>query len=145
MNDFLNAKSMVTPGVAGGLVMLITNTCATQFNLVAKWTALGLSALLALLVVCILVAPLWQKGLLWVLNGLVIFSMAMGANQAGATINTSSDSRQVSGPFPTPSPQPSASATASPVVNRSPAPTPRQIDPKVFRAIVKQPSFFQKW
>lgn len=79
----------------------------------SKWTALALSALLGLFVVGIMVAPLWQKGLLWVLNALVIFSMAMGTNQAGATLQD--QSRRVSGPYPTPS--------ASPVITRSPLPT----------------------
>lgn len=27
MDEYLNAKSMVTPGVAGGVVRLISNTC----------------------------------------------------------------------------------------------------------------------
>jgi phosphotransferase system glucose/maltose/N-acetylglucosamine-specific IIC component len=159
MNEYLNAKSMVTPGVAGGLVMAITNTCANQFDLAPKWTALALSALLGLFVVGILAAPLWQKGLLWILNALVIFSMAMGTNQAGATLQD--QSKHVSGPYPTPSASPvitqspsastTAAPTASPVITRSPlpnasttpAPTPHKIDPRALMQIQK--SFFNKW
>lgn len=138
---------MVTPGVAGGLVMLISNTCAAQFNLAAKWTALGLSALLALLVVYILMAPFWQKVLLWLFNGLVIFSMAMGANQAGATISNQPDTKLASGPYPTPKPHPSASpaSSRSPSDSGSPAPTPRKVDVKAINTMVRPQGFFQKW
>lgn len=139
MNEYLNAKSMVTPGVAGGLVMAITNTCANQFDLTPKWTALALSALLGLFVVGILAAPLWQKGLLWILNALVIFSMAMGTNQAGATLQD--QSIHVSGPYPTPSASPVI--TQSPSFGGTPAPTPHKIDPKALMQL--QRSFFKKW
>ena len=142
MNDFLNAKSMVTPGVAGGLVMLISNTCANNFALAPKWTALALSGLLALLVVCILAAPLWQKGLLWLFNALVIFSMAMGTNQAGASLNQP-ETQQARGPYPTPAATPVITPAPSP--SASPAPTPRKIDPKTFDVFRKQQSFFRKW
>jgi hypothetical protein len=142
MNDFLNAKSMVTPGVAGGLVMLISNTCAINFNLTPKWTALVLSALLGLLVVCIMIAPLWQKGLLWLFNALVIFSMAMGTNQAGATLQDQPETKHVTGPYPTPSASPVINP--SPSTSASPAPTPRRIDPKAIMKI-QQASFFKKW
>jgi hypothetical protein len=146
VNDFLNAKSMITPGVAGGLVMLISNTCAAQFNLAAKWTALVLSALLALFVVYILIAPFWQKGLLWIFNGLVIFSMAMGANQAGATISSQTDTKLVSGPYPTPQPSASPVSRPSPSLSGSPAPTPHKIDPKLLNPMMKQESsFFHSW
>jgi hypothetical protein len=142
MNDFLNAKSMVTPGVAGGLVMLISNTCAAQFDLTPKWTALVLSALLGLLVVCILVAPIWQKGLLWFFNALVIFSMAMGTNQAGATLQDQSETKHVSGPYPTPSASPVI--YRSPAIGGTPAPTPHKIDSKAIMKI-QQAAFFKKW
>ena len=61
MNEFLNLKSMITPGVAGGLIMLISNTCATEFGLQAKWSGLILSALIALLVVTAATGGLLQK------------------------------------------------------------------------------------
>ena len=158
MQDFLNAKSMVTPGVAGGLIMVISNTCWSQFNLPAKWTALALSALLGLLVVCILIAPFWQKVLLWLFNALIIFSMAMGTNQAGVNLQAQSEvtHKIAVGPFPSPrvrrpsaSPVvgPSPSAEASPVIRpspspeASPAPIPHRIQPKM----VYTKQFFRSW
>jgi len=50
MNQFLNSKSMVTPGVAGGVVTLIAGTLSSQFGLPAKWIALLASLLVALLI-----------------------------------------------------------------------------------------------
>jgi len=146
MNDFLNAKSMVTPGVAGGLVMLISNTCANQFDLAPKWTALALSGLLGLLVVCILVAPLWQKGLLWIFNALVIFSMAMGTNEAGAKISNPPETNYVSGPYPTPKVRPSPPINRSPSASATPAPTPHtvRID-GLNKMMLTEKSFFKKW
>jgi hypothetical protein len=157
MQDFLNAKSMVTPGVAGGLIMVISNTCWTQFNLPPKWTALALSALLGLLVVCILIAPFWQKVLLWLFNALIIFSMAMGTNQAGVNLKAQSEvpRKIAAGPFPTPRVRPSASppvgpspsGDASPVVrpSLSPeallAPIPHRIQPKM----INTKAFFRSW
>lgn len=124
MNDYLNAKSMVTPGVAGGLITLISNTFATQFNFPPKWTALILSALLGLLVVCILTAPLWEKGILWLFNALIIFSMAIGTNQAGVSLQPQSEVLTTfnQAPYPLPTVAPSASPfTETPTLGLSPA------------------------
>jgi len=145
MQDFLNAKSMVTPGVAGGLIMVISNTCWSQFNLPAKWTALALSALLGLLVVCILIAPFWQKVLLWLFNALIIFSMAMGTNQAGVNLQAQSEvpRRIAAGPFPTPRVRPQASPAVEPSLFPAapPAPTPHRVQPKM----INTKAFFSSW
>jgi predicted anti-sigma-YlaC factor YlaD len=146
MNEYLNAKSMVTPGVAGGLVMAITNTCANQFDLTPKWTALALSALLGLFVVGIMVAPFWQKGLLWVLNALVIFSMAMGTNEAGAKISNPAETNYVSGPFPTPKVRPTPVINRSPSASATPAPTPHTVKiDSINKVMLNEKSFFKKW
>src|SRR5260221_12086664 len=88
MNEFLNPKSMVTPGVAGSVVMFLSNAVCFQFPEIApRWAALGLSFLLAL---CVMVAAkqklLPGAGFL-VVNSLIIFSGAVGsagvAAQAG--------------------------------------------------------------
>jgi hypothetical protein len=145
MEDYLNAKSMVTPGVAGGLVMLISNTCASQFNLAPRWTALVLSGLLGLLVVCILTAPLWQKGLLWVFNALIIFSMAMGTNHAAVTLQEEPPSKHTGPIYSTPSPEP----FASPVVRSSlsPRPSPAATAPAhaVLQQMIIKDKFFKPW
>jgi hypothetical protein len=66
--------------------------------------------------------------------------MAMGTNQAGATLESHAETKHVSGPYPTPSASPVV--TRSPAASVSPAPTPHKIDPKIF---LKNPSFFKKW
>lgn len=86
MKEFLNAKSMITPGIAGGIITVVSNTCFTQFNIPSKWSALALSFLLALIVVTLTAAALWQKAILWLFNSLIIFSTAVGANQSTAKI-----------------------------------------------------------
>jgi hypothetical protein len=83
MKEFLNPKSMLTPGIAGALTMLITNTLNQQFQLPGKWIALGLSFLLGTLVFSDKKTVIWQKILLYVFNSLIIFSMAAGTNIAG--------------------------------------------------------------
>src|SRR5437764_11061784 len=82
--DFLNPKSMITPGIAGGIVMMISNTLLVQFDLPARWTALGLSFLLALVVFFAATTPLWQKIIFYAFNALIIFSVAVGTNRVGA-------------------------------------------------------------
>lgn len=47
MNDFLNPKSMITPGMAGALVMFLSNAICFQFPEIApRWAALLLSFVL---------------------------------------------------------------------------------------------------
>ena len=83
MRQFLNSKSMLTPGIAGAVTMLITNALALQFDLPGKWIALVLSFVLGMLVFSDRTSVFWLRGLLYVLNSLIIFSMATGTNAAG--------------------------------------------------------------
>jgi hypothetical protein len=84
VKEFLNAKSMLTPGVAGLIAMLITNALHTQFGMPSRWIALVLSFLVGSLVFADATTRLFQRLILYVINSLVIFSIAVGANTAGA-------------------------------------------------------------
>lgn len=88
-SEFLNPKSMITPGVAGGLTMLITNALGSQFDLPGSWTSLTLSFLFGLLVFGATTIPVIQRVLFYVINSLIIFSVAVGTNGAGRDIRKS--------------------------------------------------------
>jgi len=82
MTEWLNPKSMTTPGVAGGLTLMITNTLGNSFGTPLAWTALAISALFGLIVL-VVNAPIWQRAVFWILNSLIIFCVAMGSNIMG--------------------------------------------------------------
>jgi len=83
-DEFLNPKSMLTPGVAGGLTMLMTNSLTSQFGLLPNYTGLALSFLFGLLVFQTTVQLPWPKlAAYYVVNSLIIFSVAIGTNHAG--------------------------------------------------------------
>ena len=86
VKEFLNPKSMMTPGVAGGLTVTISLPIAVQFGLSFKWIALSVSLLLSFIVVLPFedVKSKILKGLYIILNALIIFSVSMGA---GITID----------------------------------------------------------
>lgn len=79
-NDFLNPKSMITPSIAGALVMFLTNTLWVQFGLPQKWTAFDLSYILVSYIVYKYKSKLFEKLILGFLNGLIIFSFAVSSN-----------------------------------------------------------------
>jgi len=90
-NDFFDPRSMLTPGVAGAFTMMITNAAAANLGLPPGYSALAISALLALVVFLRAKQGRWyQRVLCMVLNSAVIFAMAVGTNQAGAAIAKSS-------------------------------------------------------
>ena len=82
--DFLNPKSMITPGVAGAITMLITNTLHAQFQLPANWTGLAISFLFGLIVFSATDVAILERAAFWIINSLIIFSVALGSNAAGA-------------------------------------------------------------
>ena len=82
-NEFLNPKSMVTPGAAGAIIMLISNSLWVTFGLPPKWSALLFSILFAAMVVGTYLAPVWQKGLLVIFNSLIVFSLGVGTTYVG--------------------------------------------------------------
>ena len=88
VDEFLQPKAMLTPGIAGGITMLIANTLWVAFSLPPRWTSLVLSFVLGLLV---FVAkgggvPLWQRAVYYLLNSLIIFSVSIGTNYAGVGV-----------------------------------------------------------
>jgi hypothetical protein len=82
LQDFLTPEAMLTPGVAGSLTMMITNALATNFNMPRAWLGLVLSFVFGLLVL-VAAKGLVQKAVFYVLNSLVIFCVAVGANGIG--------------------------------------------------------------
>ena len=84
VKEFLSSKSVLTPGIAGAITMLITATLSSQFGAPAKWTCLAISGLLGLGIAlkdAELSASL--RVIFFVLNSLVIFSVAVGVNATG--------------------------------------------------------------
>jgi hypothetical protein len=86
-NEFLNSKSMVTPGIAGGTVMLITNALGAQFDLPHRWIALALSFAVGLIAFADRNADWWQRPVFYLLNSLLIFAIAVGSNTVGTAVN----------------------------------------------------------
>jgi hypothetical protein len=88
MNEFLNPKSMLTPGVAGSLMMFLVNGIGVQFpELPMRYLALFLSFLIGSIVWFSDIrgrAPMAQKGIYWVLNSLVIFVVGFGTANLAA-------------------------------------------------------------
>jgi hypothetical protein len=74
---FLQPEAMLTPGVAGGVTMLISNAVCGVFPVPLSATGLAISALLCTLPLAS-AAPLWKRSVCYVLNTLIVFSMAMG-------------------------------------------------------------------
>jgi len=83
VEEFLQPKAMLTPGIAGGVTMLIANALWVAFSLPPRWTSLVLSFLLGLLVFVATRVPWWQRAVYYLLNSLIIFSVSIGTNYAG--------------------------------------------------------------
>ena len=96
MNEFLNPKSMLTPGVAGGLVMIITNSLTSQFDIAANVTALIISFTLGLVLFISMPGKIFERLVLYVLNSLVVFSVATGTNNIGITIQNNEEHAWIS-------------------------------------------------
>src|SRR2546430_7517418 len=75
---------MLTPGIAGGVTMLIANALWVAFSLPPRWTSRGLSFGVGLLgFVAKGGVPAWQRAVYYVLNSLIIFSVSIGTNYVG--------------------------------------------------------------
>lgn len=96
VKEFMNPKSMLTPGIAGTLVMGITNTLWLQFGLPQKWSALILSFLIIIPILKAYPAAWVEKFVYFILNGLIIFAMAFNTNFAGKSIIDVSSDQQAS-------------------------------------------------
>jgi hypothetical protein len=87
VEEFLQPKAMLTPGIAGGVTMLIANALWVAFSLPPRWTSLVLSFLLGLLVfVAKGGVPPWQRAVYYLLNSLIIFSVSIGTNYVGVGV-----------------------------------------------------------
>ena len=76
MDNFFNARSMLTPGIAGATAMMITSSLVAAFRLPGSYVALGISLLLGLVAMSDDSLRVPQRIIFYVLNSLVIFSMA---------------------------------------------------------------------
>lgn len=94
MKEFLNPKAMLTPGVAGAVTMLIGNSVWVAFGVPPPWTALLVSFLFGLLVLAGTGIPGWQRAIYYVLNSLIIFSMAVGSNTVSVGVGRPAEVRQ---------------------------------------------------
>lgn len=84
VNEFFNARSMLTPGIAGATTMMITSSLVSAFGWPANYVALVISLLVGLVAMSDeTVESLPLRVLLYALNSLVIFSTAYGLNAAG--------------------------------------------------------------
>jgi hypothetical protein len=109
MNEFLNSKSMVTPGIAGGVVTLITATLSSQFGFPAKWIAIGASIVIALVIFFAdpaghVIARLFVL----LLNALIIFSVSVGANTSATAATNAGPKIQARPPYESAPPEPTA-------------------------------------
>jgi hypothetical protein len=94
LDEFLNPKSMLTPGVAGALTMLITNALSSQFGLWPNYTGLVVSFTFGLIIFrAASRVRFFERFVYYSLNSLVIFSVALGANQGGVTAANAIDRR----------------------------------------------------
>lgn len=99
MQEFINPKSMLTPGVAGSLTMFLVNGVAFQFPEVSpRYLALFLSFLIGSIVWFSevrgkLLIP--QKVVYWILNSLVIFVVGFGTANWAADATAGASNAEV--------------------------------------------------
>jgi hypothetical protein len=117
--QFLNPASMLTPGFAGALTMMITNALVQQFPVEPGYAGLGVSFLFGTLLFA-RKGPVWTRCVYYVLNSLVIFCVAMGANHAGiaaSTIDTPAEPAGIHANAPAAAPAPELASPPAPVAS----------------------------
>ena len=87
MNEFLNPKSMVTPGAAGAMTMMIANTISLHFGSQPAYYGLPLSFVFGLLVFITKEIQVWQRLIYYFINSLIIFSIGFGGGNIGANLS----------------------------------------------------------
>lgn len=86
LEDFTNPNSMITPGAAGAVTMVITNVLTSQFDgLPANWTALILSFVFGALTF-VYSSRILARAAYFIINSLIIFVMAHGSNGIGLAV-----------------------------------------------------------
>ena len=100
MKEFINPKSMLTPGLAGSLMMFLVNGIAVPFpEIPSRYVALFLSFLIGASIIWFSEiegkSQVLQKAMYWVLNSLVILVVGFGATNLAADV-TSATSKVVS-------------------------------------------------
>lgn len=81
IDTFLSPESMLAPGVAGSLVMMITNGLAINLQLADQertYTGLAISFLVGVLIL-VSARQIWLRAVYYVLNSLIIFVVAFGS------------------------------------------------------------------
>ncbi len=89
MKDYLNPKGMLAPGTFGSTTTMVSGTLATQFGWPGHLTALVVSFMFGMMVFSDKKMPLLQRIILYIINSLVIFTMAAGINSAGVAATSS--------------------------------------------------------
>jgi hypothetical protein len=79
-SEFFSRGSSITPSAAGAVVVTISLALSDTFGTSVKWIALALSILLGLLLVLSIAETSTKalKGLYWVFNSLLVFSVSVG-------------------------------------------------------------------
>jgi hypothetical protein len=99
--DFINPKSMLTPGLAGGLVMIVVNGLTSAFpELPPRYMALAFSLLIALIVISsneFKEVKVLLKGVYLLFNGLIIFAVGFGTANLAADAASGLRDREVRG------------------------------------------------
>jgi len=123
LDQFLQPQSMVTPGALGAITMMGTNAIAGNFaHMSLAFTALLLSGLFGLAAI-VKSASIPEKIFYYILNTIIIFSVATGSNKIGLQLQ-----QRVS--FLSPSP---AAYAASDIRMDARAPSPEKVQ------------FFKEW
>ena len=86
MDDFVSSKAMVTPGVAGSATTMITGTLVNIFGFPGAVTALAVSFVFGLLSLTDKTIAISLRLILYIINSMTIFSVAIGLNQTGMEI-----------------------------------------------------------
>ncbi|MEY6433747.1 hypothetical protein ABC977_15185 [Thioalkalicoccus limnaeus] len=81
MDEYLRAKPMVTPAIAGMATMTMTSTLVVQFGLPPALTALAFAFLFGTLAFGDRSLSRLQRGVLYLINSVTIFSVAVGINE----------------------------------------------------------------
>ncbi len=85
MRDFLNPKSMITPGIAGTLMMFITNAIINAFpEIEGRYIALIISFMIGAVTITATRIPVWQRLIYYMLNSFIIFAVGTGTTNIGA-------------------------------------------------------------